>query len=222
MDYLVHRPVTVPQPPLPTAIPISGERQSTARMSSASGMQNGGSSKKHRLVSSANSDQWSQEEEIGRPLSSSGVYGYHPASVPAAYRSPPQSSAYFPGTTATQPFASDNGFDYQPRGQFRPINCTARSIPTYNQQSDAQHFRRLAAQQYQQQQQGYQPMATSHQQQQHQPQRTGDIFATILDGESRQQSGSGFGSIDWPVHSSAQGGRSEQGMLLLIDFIVRW
>ncbi|KIM78094.1 hypothetical protein PILCRDRAFT_603306 [Piloderma croceum F 1598] len=209
MDYLVQRTVTSPSAPLPTAIPISGERQSTARMSSAGGMQNGGHNKKHRLVPGVTSDQWSQED-IGRPVSGSG-YGYHPVSVPPAYRSPPQSSPYFPGSTATQAFTSENGFDYHPRGQFRPMNCAGRSMPTYNQQADAQQFRRVATQQYQQQQHSYQPLASPHQQHQHQPQRTGDIFAAILDGEPRQQGGSGFGSIDWPVHSPAQGGRPEQG-----------
>lgn len=220
MDYLVQRTVTSPNAPLPTAIPISGERQSTARMSSAGGMQNGGHSKKHRLVPGVTSDQWSQED-IGRPVSGSG-YGYHPVSVPPAYRSPPQSSPYFPGSTATQSFTSENGFDYHSRGQFRPMNCAGRSMPTYNQPADAQHFRRVTTQQYQQQQHGYQPMTSPHQQQQHQPQRTGDIFAAILDGEPRQQSGSGFGPIDWPVHSPAQGGRPEQGRFSFFSLILCW
>jgi len=94
-------------------------------------------------------------------------------------------------------------------------------MPTYNRQADPQHFRRVATQQYQQQQHGYQPL-TSHQQHQHQPQRTGDIFAAILNGEPRQQGGSSFGSIDWPVHSPAQGGRPEQGVFSLFSSIVCW
>ena|ERR1700683_819412 len=211
----------MPNIPLPTgnlSLPTSGERLSTARPPSGE-MQNGGPNKKPRLAPSMNVDRLPQED-MGPPVSGSRRYGYHPASAPASYRGPPQFPAYFPGSSAQQSIPSGNGFDYpSSRGQFRPTNGATRPVPPYNQHPETHQFMR----QYQQQHQnGHSPMTTPNQQQQ--PQHSGDIFATFLDGNQRQQSAPGFGAIDWPVHAPGQGGRSEQGTFLTfsVSFLFVW
>jgi hypothetical protein len=183
----------------------SGQRPSPAGMPS-NRIQNGGTNKKPRLNPAMHADRWPDEEPT-LPTSGAGGYSYHPASVPPSYRVPPQSSTTFPGSTALQALPSDNGFDFPPRGHFRPMNCPPRPMPSYNHRSDAPHFKLSI----QQPQHSYPPMASSHQQ--HGQQHSGDIFAAVLDGDPRQQVGPGFSPMDWPVHAPMQVARSEHGMI---------
>jgi hypothetical protein len=204
----------MPNAPLPTGnalIPTSGERLSTGRPSSST-MHNDMHSKRPRLAPSLTPDRFPQED-MGPPTHTSrgARYSYHSTSAPPSFQLP----AYVPGLAGQQSFTSGNSFDFpSSRGQFRPVTGPIRTLPPYSQHSDTRHLMRLTSQQYPQQlQHTHAPMANSHQQQQ--PHHPGDIFATFLEGDQRQQ-GSGFSPIDWPVHASTQAGRSEQGMFLTL------
>lgn len=148
-------------------------------------------------------------------------YGYQSASTPPAYRNPSQFPAYLPGlANPQQTFSSGNSFDLPSKGQFRPMNAPARPMQVYNQRSESQHLMR--GQQYQQPQHSHPPVQTLHQQQPPPPHNSGDIFTAFLDGDQKQQGGTGFGPIDWPVHSPAPAGKSEQGMFLSFPYLCLW
>jgi len=200
MDPPAHRPMTIPNPPL--QIPIASEIQ-----------HNGGPSKQPRIVHSMDTSHSLSEDSPG-PLGSAYSY-HHPSSVPSSYRGPPHYPPYFPVSSPPQPFIPGTALDYHPRSHYRSMNYPPpRSIPPYHHpHPDPQHYMRLSAHQYlhHQQQRGYPPMMYSHPPTQPPSQYPSDIFAAILDENTRQHSGPGFAPMDWPVHGPVQDGRPEPG-----------
>lgn len=212
MDYLVHRPMTIPNPPMPmvtghSSIPISGERLHPApRISSGSEMQaSSGPNKKPRIAPHLDGGR-SPQDEIG-PMAPD--YGYHSVPAPHLYRGlhpNEQYAPFFPAATP-QSFPPGPSFDYPPpRGQYRAMSyMSTRSMPPYSQHPD-QHFMRSMHHQYQQHHPVYPPMIASQQ-------HPSDMFPTYLDADPRQHTArQGFTPIDWPVHAPAQDGRPTHSM----------
>ena len=205
MDPLAHRPMTIPNPPMPMSagsFPISGDMQNS-----------NGSSSKARL---------GHPMGLGHPLQEdmNPGYGYHPSSAPPAYRGP-HYPPYYPVSSSPPPFLPGSPYDYHPRSHYRPMNYPpTRSMPPYHQHPDP--YMRLTAPQYHhhQQQHGYPPMMyppppPPPQQSQH----PGDLFPGFLDGDPRQHGAPAFGPMDWPAHAPIQDGRPDQGMPVSLSSI---
>jgi MADS-box transcription factor len=187
MDSLAHRPMTVPNPPIP--VPSS----------SFSAVEPHVPTDRTRLIHSGRPLQEDMD-----PRGSGYRYPppYHSQHYPPYYpMSPPPSQSLIPG----------GPFDYHPRSHhYRHMNYP----PSRSYHPLPDPYMRLTAQQYHasHQSHGYPPVMypPPPPQQQH-TQHPGDMFAALLEGDPRHHSAPGYAPIDWPQHAPLQGAKHEQG-----------